>query len=64
LTLVRAVPGGPSDPDDEAGPQDSDTVIMMAVGDDRHWLLDPSDLESLADDEWCLCGQIGCSSEV
>lgn len=43
---------------------DADMVIMYAVGDDRRWQLDPSDLEPLNNDEWCLCGQIDCKANA
>lgn len=36
-------------------------VEMVMVGDDRIFIIDPSDVEPLADDEYCpSCGQIGC----
>lgn len=36
-------------------------LVVVMVGDDRHFLADPDDLEPLAREEYCGgCGQIGC----
>ena len=36
-------------------------VLCVMVGDDRHFAIDPDDLEPLEREEYCgECGQIGC----
>jgi len=43
--------------DDEEG-----RVRAVMVGDDHEWLVDPSDLTPIADEDYCSgCGQIGCA---
>lgn len=39
-------------------------VVCVMVGDDAHWVFDPSDLTSLDGLEYChVCGQIGCGHD-
>ena len=36
-------------------------VVMMMVGDDRHFVEDPEDITPLKREEYCgECGQVGC----
>ncbi len=36
-------------------------LIVVMVGDDREWSVEPADLTPLDDDDYCAgCGQIGC----
>jgi len=38
-------------------------VVMVMVGDDRRFSIDPDDCTALADDDYCPgCGQIGCTA--
>lgn len=38
-------------------------VLMVMVGDDRLFSIDPDDVSALAEDEFCHeCGQIGCKA--
>lgn len=38
-------------------------VVMVMVGDDRRYSIDPADCTILADDDYCPgCGQIGCTA--
>lgn len=40
---------------------DGSRVRAVMVGDDREWLIDVSDIDTLDDDQYCsCCGQIGC----
>jgi hypothetical protein len=40
-------------------------VVVVMVGDDHRHLVDPDDLEPLAEDAFCRsCGQIGCTHNV
>lgn len=37
-------------------------VVMVMVGDDREYIIDPADCTALAEDAYCPgCGQIGCA---
>jgi hypothetical protein len=37
------------------------SVVGRMIGDDRHFAIDPSDVERIDDDAYCAeCGQIGC----
>ncbi len=39
-------------------------LVCMMVGDDNHWLFDPSDIKKLAREDYCSeCGQIGCGHD-
>ena len=39
-------------------------LVCVMVGDDAHWLFDPSDVTALARADYCgECGQIGCSHD-
>jgi hypothetical protein len=49
--------------DDESETEEIETgnVVVVMVGDDREFVVDPDDLTLIADDEYCSgCGQIGC----
>jgi hypothetical protein len=39
-------------------------VVCQMIGDDRHFAVDPDDLEPLDDLDYCaVCGQIGCAHD-
>ena len=38
-------------------------VLMVMIGDDRRYSIDPADCAILADDDYCpSCGQVGCKA--
>lgn len=38
-------------------------AVMIMVGDDRKFIVDPEDVEAISDDDYCPeCGQIGCKA--
>ena len=39
-------------------------VVLVMIGDDRHFLYDPEDITPIARDDYCgVCGQIGCTHD-
>lgn len=41
--------------------EETGDLVVRMVGDDKHWLADPSDIVPLAREDYCsICGQIGC----
>ena len=45
--------------------RETGNAIMLMVGDDRRFSVDPSDCEPLAEGDYCPgCGQIGCGHVV
>lgn len=45
--------------------EETGRVLMVMVGDDRRWSVDPDDVEEIGPGDFCHgCGQIGCRAEV
>lgn len=43
--------------------EETGNVIVMMVGDDRPFVVDPDELVKIDDGDWCPgCGQIGCKA--
>jgi hypothetical protein len=40
-------------------------LVMVMVGDDHHWSVDPEDVTTLEPEAFCrTCGQVGCGRNV
>lgn len=43
---------------------DKETLLMVMVGDNKKWEVDPEDITKISDDDYCLvCGQVGCTGD-
>ena len=43
---------------------DTDRVVMVMVGDNREFIFDVSDVQAIAEEDYCSeCGQIGCTMD-
>lgn len=62
---IRAETAPDEDTDWTGIEEPTGNVIMIMVGDDRKFSVDPGDVTRIADEDYCSsCGQIGCTADA